>query len=150
MISISPPYEERIMSDTENTRGGRRTGAGRKPGPTATHAQRYLEAKADKERGLADLRTMEAGQRAGALYDRGEVLTVISTAIATFADQMRALPDRLERSTGLSVDQAERAEAEIDTALEALKESLGSHLRAQPGDLAAALRTLLADVEGNA
>ncbi|MBK1619987.1 hypothetical protein CKO42_16375 [Lamprobacter modestohalophilus] len=63
---------------------------------------------------------LEAGQ----LYERAPTLELFATAVATFAEQTRAIPDILERRAGLTPRQAEQAADEIDTQLEQLKARL--------------------------
>ena len=108
-----------------NTHGGRRANAGR----PAKAAQRddiaeFHRARTRKEAALAELRELEAGERAGRLYDRGEALRVIAVTIAVFAEQMRSLPDSLERRAGLTPEQAEVVEHTVNAELEALRERL--------------------------
>jgi len=81
-------------------------------------------ARAKREFYRAKLSEVEYNAKTGELYERGEVLRVIRTAIAVFAEQMRSLPDRLERSAGLTPAQAELAEVEVDSQLEDLKAKL--------------------------
>jgi hypothetical protein len=110
---------------TEITHGGRRSGAGR---PTKDAQQdsiaSFHAARCRKENALADLRRMEADALAGRLYDRGEVLRVIATTIAVFAEQVRSIPDKLERENGLTGRQAEAAERVIDDHLEMIRDRL--------------------------
>ena len=67
---------------------------------------------------------------AGELYERAPTLHTFSTTVATFAEQVRAIPDMLERRAGLSPAQAEIAAAEIDTQLEAVKKRLLEQINA--------------------
>ena len=110
---------------TTSNHGGRRPGAGR---PTKDAQQdniaEFHAARTRKEGALADLRRMEADTKAGELYDRGEVLRVIATTIAVFAEQVRGIPDKLERENGLTGRQAEAAERVIDDHLEMIRDRL--------------------------
>jgi hypothetical protein len=113
--------------------GGPRPGAGRPKGfsqsahadPKKTDAYSALaQARAKREVFKAALTEVEYRQKTGELYERGEVLQVIRTAVAIFAEQMRSLPDKLERSAGLTPAQAEIAENEVNVQLEELKGKL--------------------------
>jgi len=86
-------------------------------------------AKAKREVFRAQLSEIEYKQKTAELYERGEVLRVIRTAIAVFAEQMRSLPDKLERSVGLTPSQAELAEVEVDNQLEELQNKIMQVLR---------------------
>jgi hypothetical protein len=103
--------------------GGHRPGAGRKKAdPSKADAYAVLaQAKAKRETYRAHLAEVEYRVKAGELYDRGEVLRVISVAVAVFAEQMRGLPDKLERAAGLTPAQAEMAEDEVNKQLHELK-----------------------------
>lgn len=113
---------------TPGQHGGYRPGSGRKPkvqsidGPDPYIA--LAKAKAKREIFKAHMAEVEFNLKTGELYERGEVLRVIRTAIAIFAEQMRSLPDKLERSVGLTPAQAEMAELEVDTQLEELRAKL--------------------------
>jgi hypothetical protein len=121
------------MADREpipGQHGGTRPGSGRPAGfsqsahtdPKKTDAYSTLaQAKAHREVFKAKITEVDYRVKAGELYERGEVLRVIRTAIAVFAEQMRSLPDKLERSAGLTPAQAELAEVEVDNQLEELK-----------------------------
>jgi hypothetical protein len=118
--------------------GGFRPGAGRKPGPQTRSPKnddgkdpyRTLAiAKAKREFFKAQMAEVDYGIKAGELYERGEVLRVIRTAIAVFAEQMRSLPDKLERSVGLTPSQAELAEDEVNNQLAELQNRLAEVLR---------------------
>ncbi|MFD2112034.1 DUF1441 family protein [Thiorhodococcus fuscus] len=61
---------------------------------------------------------------AGELYERGPTLQAISTTLAVLVEQIRAIPDLLERRAGATPEQAERAADEIDTQLEVAKQTL--------------------------
>lgn len=124
--------------------GGYRPGAGRKPGvPQSERSKKakqeigdgpdpyvtLAKAKAKRETFRAHLTEIELRQKSGELYERGEVLRVIRTTIAIFAEQMRSLPDKLERAVGLTPSQAELAEAEVDAQLVELRNKLTEILR---------------------
>jgi len=113
------------MTDTK-THGGARKNSGRKPGPTATDAQKFIAARARKEAALADLREMEVRVRAGELMIAEEVATAISTANARIAQSLLSLPDNLERRAGLTPQQAEAAEAAIHAMMEGLADDLAA------------------------
>jgi hypothetical protein len=107
--------------------GGARPGAGRKPKSNGDANDPYLllaRAKAKKETFLAHQEELKFRRAAGQLYDRDQVLQVFTTTIATFAEQMRSVPDMLERKAGLTPKQAEMTADEIDTQLEELRRRL--------------------------
>lgn len=110
---------------TAGNHGGARLGAGRKPkvknldGPDP-----YIQlarAKAKREDYRAKLNEIEYLKEAGEFYEREQILRVISTSVTVFVEQMRSLPDKLERDTGLTPHQAELVEDAIDLQLEELK-----------------------------
>lgn len=146
-----------MAEPTTGKHGGARPGAGRKPGVPQKNFEGQggdpyvllAKAKAKRESYKAALTEIEYKHKAGELYDRGEVLRVIATSIAVFAEQIRSLPDKLEREAGASPQQATKAEKEIDTQLEALQSRLieGVTSGVPQEMLADALRRILAEVE---
>ena len=133
-----------------NTHGGRRPGAGRPAKATQRDdIAEFHRARTRKEAALAELRELEAGERAGRLYDRGEALRVIAVTIAVFAEQMRSLPDLLERRAGLTPEQAEVVEHTVNAELEALRERLLTAVtgKTPPEALRESLRAMLAGVQ---
>jgi len=72
----------------------------------------------------SQLKHLEYRQKAGELYERAEVMRTFTTAVAVFAEQMRTIPDLLERNAGLTPDQAVKAEEVINTQLAELKAKL--------------------------
>ena len=118
---------------TPGQHGGYRPGAGRKPKSekaiSQTGSDPYLvlaQAKAKRETYRAHLSELEFRRETGELYRRDEALRAITTTIAVFTEQMRALPDKLEREAGITGAQAEIAERVIDAQLEALKDKIVS------------------------
>lgn len=71
-----------------------------------------------------EARRIEVRRRKRELFERDEVLSTISEMIAIFADQVRGIPDRLEREVGLTPAQAEAAENLLNAELVALKKRL--------------------------
>ena len=67
---------------------------------------------------------MKIASRRQELYERAPTLHAFSTTIAVFAEQVRAIPDILERRAGLNPKQAELTADEIDTQLETVKKRL--------------------------
>lgn len=108
--------------------GGYRPGAGRKP--KSEHVDgpdpyiMLAKAKAKRELYKANLTEVEFKLKTAELYERGEVLRTIRTAIAIFSEQIRSLPDKLERVAGLTPAQAQIAEDEVNTQLENLRDKL--------------------------
>jgi molecular chaperone GrpE (heat shock protein) len=109
-----------------SARGGARPGAGRKAGPTATDAQRFIAARADKEAALARLRQAEADERERRLIPVAEVEAAVAVAHATVANALLSLPDELERSVGLTPEQAEHAERVIHAAMDGLADAMAT------------------------
>ena len=115
------------MTEKSTTKhGGRRDGAGRKPGPTSSSNERYTLARARKEEALAELRTMEAAVRARQLIPAAEVEQALSVMHARVAQSLLSLPDQLERTVGLPPDAAELVERTIHANMEALADDLAS------------------------
>lgn len=69
----------------------------------------------------AELKALELRRRAGELCELDEVMRTFTTAVAVFAEQMRSVPDILERKAGITPKQAETAAEAIDTQLEDLR-----------------------------
>lgn len=78
-----------------NNHGGKRPGAGRKPGPTSDHALDFAKARARKEKALADLREMESKKMSGDLLPIEEVRSAWLSAVSTAKGRLLALPSRL-------------------------------------------------------
>ena len=137
--------------------GGRRSGAGRPVGfsqkdqdpKKADYYSTLAKAKAKREVFKANMAEVEFRLKVGELYDRSELLRVIATSIAIFAEQIRSLPDKLERKAGITTKQAEIAEIEVDNQLDALRNRLANGLAdgVNKESLIHALRQLLAGIE---
>lgn len=108
--------------------GGKREGAGRKSArveaASADAYSRLVSAKAEREETNAARDLLKLRKEAGELCALGEVMQLYTTTIAIFVEQMRSLPDMLERKAGLSPRQAEMAADEIDEQLELLEKRL--------------------------
>ncbi len=85
------------MPKTIATHGGKRSKAGRKPGPTSTAAQRFAEARADKERHLATLRRLEAEEREGNLIPLDTLREVMASVAVQIGAVLDTIPGRLRR-----------------------------------------------------
>ena len=109
-----------------STHGGKREGAGRKPGPTASANERYTLARAEKEEALARLRQAEADEREGRLLRADDVAEAVTLAHAAVAQTLLTLPDELERAAGLSPEQAELVERTIHNAMDGLADRLAN------------------------
>ena len=109
-----------------NTHGGKREGAGRKPGATASANERYALARAAKEESLARLREAEASEREGRLLRADDVAEAVTLANAAVAQTLLSLPDELERTAGLSPEQAEVVERTLHNAMDALADRMAS------------------------
>ena len=68
---------------------------------------------------------LELKKRVGELMLASEVSRDVATAFAAIAQDLRAIPDRLERQMGLAPEVAEALSEQIDAALAAL----GARLR---------------------
>ena len=133
-----------------HTHGGQRANAGRRPkAEQRDDIGEFHRARTRKERALAELRELEAGERAGRLYSRDEVLRVIAVTIAVFTEQLRSLPDLLERRAGLAPEQAEVLEHVVNAELEALRERLLATVggKTPPAALRETLRDMLARIQ---
>lgn len=106
-----------------STHGGRREGAGRKAGPTASHNERFMAARAAKEESLARLRGMEADEAERRLMRASEVEATLAMAFATVAQALLNLPDAMER-VGLTAEAAALAEGVIHAAMDGLADDL--------------------------
>lgn len=72
----------------------------------------------------AELKALELRRRAGELCELDEVMQLYTTTIAVFAEQIRSVPDILERKAGITPKQAETAADEIDEQLEQIRSRL--------------------------
>jgi hypothetical protein len=108
-----------------NTHGGKREGAGRKPGPTANANERFMVARALKEESLARIRTMEADTQARGLIPAAEVESALAVAFSTVAQALLTLPDTMERE-GLPPEAAATAERVIHAAMDGLADDLAT------------------------
>ena len=86
-----------MTDNTIPTHGGKRSKAGRKPGPTSTAAQRYAEARATKEAHLAAIRGLEAKQRAGELVPVDLLRDILAAVAAQISAHLDAIPGRIKR-----------------------------------------------------
>lgn len=105
-----------------NGHGGARRGAGRKPNdyvPTVAEVK-FEDARARNEVAKAALNEFELKVKSGQYLLRTSVQQAAATAIASFAQTMRSVPDNLERTLGVSPEVAEAVSRAIDSALEDL------------------------------
>lgn len=80
----------------------------------------YGIAKARRESALADIAEMDAAEKAGELVDRQMVRDATATAFATVAQNLRSIPDALERRLALAPEVVEAVETMIDEILDGL------------------------------
>lgn len=126
------------------THGGKRAGAGRKPGYSPKEAEAlmaetlkaqepsgetrtavdYAKARARKEAALADLNELDYKVKSGEYIARVAVQEACATLLATLAQALRSLPDNLERRHNLSPEIAEQIEVTIDATLSDLATGL--------------------------
>ena len=103
LAALEIPAEELAAMEAELRRafpghGGRRRGAGRKPKQTLRDdLARFNQARADKERALADLRAMEAKQRAGELVPLNVLREVLASVAVQIGAVLDTIPGRLRR-----------------------------------------------------
>ena len=105
-----------------NGHGGSRKGAGRKPAdyvPSRAEVK-FEDARARNEVAKAALNEFDLKVKSGQYLLRTGVQQAAATAIASFAQTMRSVPDNLERTLGVSPEVAEAVSRAIDTALEDL------------------------------
>lgn len=81
----------------------------------------------------SELRRRTLQERMGELIPASEVTQAVSTAFATIANDLRAIPDNLERHGEATAAQAERIERAIDAAMDALAERLRGLSEASAG-----------------
>lgn len=96
-----------------------RPGRGRKPVGYVPTQERvdFDEARARNEAAKADLNELELAVRRGLYVERAWVQQLSATALATLAQNLRSVPDNLERRTGISPEVAQEVEQMIDNAL---------------------------------
>ena len=113
------------QADTQRvSHGGARPGAGRPKKYTGDGSDPYIvlaRAKAKREHHRAQMAELEYKKMAGDLALMSEVMQLYTTTVAVFAEQMRSLPDMLERKAGLTPAQAEMAADFVDEQLEQLE-----------------------------
>ena len=120
---------EPIIRKSTPGHGGARPGAGRKPKTDQVDAYAVLaKAKAKQMMFKAHREELAYHKEAGEVYERAQVLQTFATTLAILAEQVRAIPDLLERRAGATPRQCELAAEEIDTQLEAARKALMSVL----------------------
>ena len=102
--------------------GGKREGAGRKPADYVPPPEKldFDKARARNEQSKADLNELEFKIKSKQYLPRAAIQQAAATAIASFAQTMRSVPDNLERTHGISPEIAEAVSKAIDNALEEL------------------------------
>ena len=111
---------------TKNTHGGKRAGAGRKPGPVSDANARYTLARALKEESLARIRQAEADAAERLLIPAAEIEQTVGTAYATIAQRLLSLPDNLERLLSIDAELCEAIEREVHEMMTSLADDLQS------------------------
>ncbi|MDP2834662.1 MAG: hypothetical protein Q8Q28_15445 [Pseudomonadota bacterium] len=109
------------MTDESTTKpglnGGERARAGRKPGVQVGVYERLAEERVRHERARADKVETENRVRAGELLVAAEVGTALTRMHFALAQQIRAIPDRLERKFSLNGEICAEIEDAINAAL---------------------------------
>lgn len=102
--------------------GGRREGAGRKPADYVPPPEKidFDKARARNEQSKADLNELEFRIKSKQYLPRAAIQQAAATAIASFSQTMRSVPDNLERRLGVTPEVAEAVGQAIDAALEEL------------------------------
>jgi phage terminase Nu1 subunit (DNA packaging protein) len=109
-----------------SNRGGKRPGAGRKPAGYVKPPEKtdYDDAKARHETAKAALAELDLAKKAGEQIPRDAVRQACATAISSFAQTLRSVPDNLERRLALAPEVCEAVGEEIDAALDELATAL--------------------------
>lgn len=99
--------------------GGAREGAGRKPADYEPSEDRleFEEQRARHEKIKADQREFKLAQERGEYVSRAGVSQAAATAVAVMTQSLRSIADNLERVCGLTPEQAELAQQQVDAAL---------------------------------
>ena len=106
-----------------NGHGGAREGAGRiTPKSEDSKQIDYWKARHEQAKALAAERENAVAE--GQLLDKDHVAAAAATAMATFVQHGRALPDTLERTHGLAPAVVEAISKSMDSALSALADDL--------------------------
>lgn len=109
----------------KRTHGGRREGAGRKPADYVPPPEKldFDKARARNEQSKADLNELEFRIKSRQYLPRAAIQQAAATAIASFAQTMRSVPDNLERTHGITPEIAEEVGKAIDLALQDLAQA---------------------------
>jgi len=99
--------------------GGERAGAGRKPEGYEHPPERldFERERAEHERVKREQREFKLAVEKGEYVERAAVSQAAATALSVLSQSLRSLPDNLERMCGLTPDQAEVAQQQVDAAL---------------------------------
>lgn len=104
-------------------KGHKRAGADT-PHEELTDYQRLERAKADKEEHLARKAKADADLEEGRVVDREAVRAAVAKAMSACSQALDAIPDHLERQTGLNPDQIELVERIINESKAKLADDL--------------------------
>lgn len=102
--------------------GGARAGAGIPNNTSERKDYEHWRARHEQAKALAAERENEVA--VGALISRDHVAAASATAMSTFVQHVRALPDNLERAHGLAPAVVEAISVSLDAALSALADDL--------------------------
>lgn len=131
MSYLSDFFDDEIPSPTH---GGYRPNSGRKDKETEDSAKehyvKYNEARARNEAAKAELNELDLKVKTKAYLPREAFVEASATAIATFAQACRTLPDALE-SKGIPSDVCEKVSEAIDAALTSLADELDKFVNEQ-------------------
>lgn len=108
-------------------KGGARTGAGRRAGGMNARQKDldlYAKARAKKEVFLANKAEAEFRKLQCELYDRAEVRQTVAVTLSTLVEQLRSVPDMLERNAALTPVQIGMVADAIDTQLDEARKKL--------------------------
>ena len=107
-------------------RGGARPGTGPKPdGYVKSEDLQLLDkARARKEAALADKHELDFRIQKGEYVPRSAFREASATLLANLAQTLRSIPDMLERKHGMSHEQAQAVEADIEAGLAEVRAGL--------------------------
>lgn len=110
--------------------GGKRARAGGKPkavrDATEEHHIQYTKSRAENETFKAANAKLDYEIKLGKYVLREDVRRAVAVAFATVTQNLRSIPDNLERRLGLSPEVIQQVSIEIDEVMENLSEELHS------------------------
>lgn len=119
-----------------NGHGGKRARAGGKTkavrDATEEHHIQYTKSRAENEKFKASNARLDYEIKIGKYVLRDDVRRAVAVAFATVTQNLRSIPDNLERRLGLSPEVIQQVSIEIDEVMENLAEELEAlHMQAE-------------------